>query len=67
MTRPPLPVALARAAVLDAARIVAALARWVLLDPVACRALGHNPQPLYDAERTCVAVTCIRCGRTVET
>lgn len=65
--RGPLLVRLAAAVAVDAARVVTAVAQWFVLDPCACRALGHNPQPLYDQDHTRVAVTCLRCGRTVET
>lgn len=64
--RAPFLVRLAYAALRDAAGVTCALAQWFILDPSMCRLVGHDPVPLYDDERTRVAVTCLRCGRKVE-
>lgn len=65
MKRSPLPVALARAVVVDAARVMVTVGTWLVLDPSLCRLLGHNEQAIYDTENALVVVVCIRCGKTV--
>ena len=63
--RLPFPVALTRAALLDAARVMVAIGQWVVLDPSLCRLLGHNEQAVYDDGGRLVIIVCVRCGQAV--